>query len=148
MTLTKKPLCGFFLLYKIRNYTKAKNEKFKIFGFSFGSPKKNSASGVTQYIAPSLSDPSVDLYSGGFMTPMATSLQITSMVKNFENDAIAQYRDIARQAEVDLAVEEIVCEMVVMEHQNLLLVLNMDSIDISIELKEVINKEFKTIMVF
>lgn len=118
---------------------------FKIFGFSFGSPEKNSASGVTQYIAPSLSDPSVDLYSGGFMTPMATSLQITSMVKT-ENDAIAQYRDIARQAEVDLAVEEIVCEMVVMEHQKPAVSLNMDSIDISIELKEVINKEFKTIL--
>lgn len=118
---------------------------FKIFGFSFGSAEKNSASGVTQYIAPSLSDPSVDLYSGGFMTPMATSLQITSMVKT-ENDAIAQYRDIARQAEVDLAVEEIVCEMVVMEHQKPAVGLNMDSIDISIELKEVINKEFKTIL--
>lgn len=119
--------------------------QFKIFGFSFGSSDKNVTSGVTQYIAPNMVDPSVDLYSGGFMTPMATSLQITSMVKT-ENEAISQYRDIVRQAEVDLAVEEIVCEMIVMEHQKPAVSLNMDNIDISIELKEVINKEFKTIL--
>lgn len=119
--------------------------QFKIFGFSFGSSDKNSASGVTQYIAPNMIDPSVDLYSGGFMSPMATSLQISSMVRT-ENEAISQYRDIVRQPEVDLAVEEIICEMVVMEHQKPAVQLNMDNIDISIELKEVINKEFKTIL--
>lgn len=117
----------------------------KIFGFSFGSAEKNQSSGVQQYIAPSMNEPSVDLYSGGFTSPAATTLQITSMVKT-ENEAISQYRDVARQAEVDLAVEEIICEMIVMDQQKPAVTLNMDAVEISDQIKEVINHEFKTVL--
>lgn len=118
---------------------------FKLFGFTFGSAGEDRPTGLTQHITPSLSEPSVDLQSGGFMSPTATALQITSLVRT-ENDAISQYRDIARQPEVDLAVEEIICEMIVFDHQRAAVKLNMDEIELSTSVKELINTEFDNVL--
>ena len=118
--------------------------QFKLFGYTIGSgdvkPK-----GLQQYITPSFTEPTFDLTSNGFMSPTATSFQLASAVKT-ENEAIAQYRDIAREPEVDLAIEEIICEMLVFDHDEQVITLNMDNIEYDDKIKESINEEFKTIL--
>lgn len=116
----------------------------KLFGYTFGSSTKE-ISGISQYVTPSFTEPSVDIHSGGFMSPTATSLQLTTVVKT-ENDAITQYRDVARQPEVDLAIEEIICEMIVFDHQKPAVSLNMDSTKLPVSIKDRINEEFTTIL--
>lgn len=117
----------------------------KLFGYTFGSSSTEQPSGISQYITPSFSEPTLDIHSGGFMSPTSTSLQLTAVCRT-ENDAISQYRDIARQPEVDLAVEEIVCEMIVFDHQKPAVSLNMDNIKLPVSIKTRINEEFTTIL--
>lgn len=117
----------------------------KIFGFSFGSTVQEKPSGVNQFVTPSFTEPTLDLQSGGFMSPTATSLQISATVHT-ENDAIKQYRDIARQPEVDLSLEEIICEMIVGDHDEPAVSLNMDNVEFPNKIKDRINEEFTTIL--
>lgn len=119
--------------------------QFKILGFKFGSTATPQPSGVQQFITPSYTEPSVDLTSGGFMSPTATTLQLTSLIKT-ENEAVSQYRDIARQPEVDLAIEEIICEMIVFDQQKPAVTLNMDEIELPNAIKDRINEEFNLVL--
>lgn len=117
---------------------------FKVFGYTFNSDTK--PQGMSKFIMPDMSEPSVDLQSSGFVSPVSSSFQLTSLIKN-EHDAIAQYRDIAKQAEVDLAVEEIITEMVVLSHEKPAISVNLDFIDIlSSNTKKIVIDEFKTIL--
>lgn len=117
---------------------------FKIFGYTFGT--NNKPVGLSKFITPDFSEPTVDLQSSGFVSPSSTSFQLTTLIRN-EHDAISQYRDIAKQAEVDLAVEEIVTEMIVLSHEKPAVTLNLDFIEgISKNTKETINKEFTTVL--
>ena len=98
---------------------------FKIFGYTFGANER--PQGLSKFITPDFSEPTVDLQSSGFVSPSSTQFQLTTMIRG-EHDAIAQYRDIAKQAEVDLAVEEIITEMVVLSHEKPAVELNLDFI--------------------
>ena len=51
----------------------------KLFGYTFGSSSTEQPSGISQYITPSFSEPTLDIHSGGFMSPTSTSLQLTSL---------------------------------------------------------------------
>lgn len=117
---------------------------FNLFGFTFNKDEQVSSS-VRQLVTPSFSDPTFDLQSGGFISPTGTSFQIGSQVKS-ENEAIGQYRDIAREPEVDLAVEEIISEMLVFDQSKPSIVLNMDLVDIPDKVKLIIDDEFKYVM--
>ena len=118
--------------------------QFKLFGYTIGSGETK-PKGLQQYVTPSFTEPTFDLTSNGFLSPTATSFQLASAVKT-ENEAIAQYRDIAREPEVDLAIEEIICEMLVFDHDADVISLNMDNIEYDENIKDTINEEFKTIL--
>lgn len=113
---------------------------FKLFGFAFG--KENIVSGsANQFVSPSFNEPTYDIQSNGFISPTATSSMLNNVVRS-ENLAIEEYRDVAREPEVDLAVEEIISEMLVYDHDKAMVSLNMDAIEISNKIKDVINEEF------
>jgi len=118
--------------------------QIKLFGYTIGSGE-TTPKGLQQYITPSFTEPTFDLTSNGFLSPTATSFQLASAVKT-ENEAIAQYRDISREPEVDLAIEEIICEMLVFEHDSEVISLNMDDIEYDDKIKAGINEEFKTLL--
>lgn len=112
---------------------------FKLFGFSFGQTEQNNS--IQRFVEPSTFEPTFDLQSGGFISPTATTFQIGQMVKS-ENDSISQYRDIAREPEVNMAIEEIISEMLVFDQNKNVIELNMDELELSNSIKKVIEEEF------
>lgn len=116
---------------------------FRLFGFTFGQEQQINT--VQKFLEPSFSEPTLDLQSGGFISPTGKSFQIGQVVKS-ENDAISQYRDIAKEPEVDLAVEEIISEMLVFDQIKQVVTLNMDDLEIPNNIKKILDEEFNYIL--
>lgn len=117
---------------------------FKLFGFAFGKEDISSGS-ANQFVSPNFNEPTYDVQSNGFISPTATTSMLNAVIKS-ENAAVEEYRDISREPEVDCAVEEIVSEMLVFDHDKPMVSLNMDEVELSNKLKDVINEEFKYLL--
>ena len=63
-----------------------------------------------------------------------------------ENELIMRYRDVAAQPECDAAVEDIVNETIVGDHDEAPINITLDSLDVSDKIKETIREEFNTVL--
>ena len=63
-----------------------------------------------------------------------------------ENELIMRYRDVAAQPECDAAVEDIVNETIVGDHDEAPINITLDSLDVSDKIKETIREEFNQVL--
>lgn len=101
-----------------------------------GSPSNPS------FVAPENYDGAQVLETGGFMS------SVYDFGGSFmdENSLIRQYRSMALYPEVDMAIEDIVTQAIVYDGQNTVVRLNLDTSDLSDNIKSKVQQEFNKIV--
>lgn len=75
----------------------------------------------------------------------AQVMDLETRVKN-ENDLIRRYREIAQYAECDTAIDDIVNESIIAEEDKPPVTINLDDLKLSVNIKNKITEEFKSIL--
>ena len=123
-----------------------------IFGFSIGrkgkEPPKPTTSelekskNVKSFVAPDEYDGSFELSGGGVY---GQYVDFTGQIKD-ENDLIRRYRSMAIYPEVDIAITDIINDAIVIDDDKKPVELNLDSTDISDNIKNKMYTEFENIL--
>lgn len=115
----------------------------KLFGFTFGkSEEERKEATIPSIVPPTTDGAAIDLASGNFY---GSFLEMDTNIKS-DIDLITKYRNIALQAEVELAVDEIVNEAIVHQERESSVKLNLDQLNLDEEIKKKIQQEFKNIL--
>lgn len=119
--------------------------QMKLFGWSFG---RKSSQMQNAPVSPEPQETSLDLQNvPGFISPAAPFYNDSANNAITENDYINKYREISQIPEVDLAVEEIIAETIIHDQEGgQTLSLNLDNLDVSDQIKEVISEEFEGVL--
>jgi hypothetical protein len=121
-----------------------------LYGFLFGKKQddKNSTDGnavetQSSFVPPDTYDGTVTVESGGFFS---TVYDFGGSIRD-ENTQLSQYRSMALYPEVDMAIEDIINESIVFDHDNNAIFLDLKNVEsLSPQIKEKIHKEFKNIL--
>jgi hypothetical protein len=116
---------------------------FNLFGFTFAKTK-------AEEIAPSLIPPELDdgasfVQAGGFQ---GWYVDLDGTVKS-DVDLVKKYREMSLHAEVEMAIDDIINEMITEDASGQIVKLNIDKVDSSIipdEVKGIMYEEFKKII--
>ena len=116
-----------------------------IFGFEI-TRKKEKEQDVKSFVPKTEYDGSgiVSTYAGAIATNAYIDLNGDKATS--EKDLILRYRDIATQPECDAAIEDIVNESIVGDHDKAPVEIIMDHVDVSDKIKETVNEEFKRVL--
>ena len=114
---------------------------FDLFGFKFGKNKEED-------VIPSVINPDID--DGTAVTSSAGSyfgyyVDMDGTVKD-EVQAIQKYREISLFPDVDIAIQDIVNEAIPFEDDSALVEIILERVEVSDDLKEIIDDEFKNIL--
>lgn len=112
-----------------------------IFGFTFGR-KAQQQKEQPSVVAPSNDDGSIVVNENGIY---GQYLDFEGNSKS-EVDYIRRYRELAKQPEVDIAVDDIVNEAVVTDEVDMPVSLDLDQVQLSENIKERIREEWKSII--
>jgi len=116
---------------------------FDFFGFSI-KKKEDKESRLLTVVPPTNDDAALIIRGPG------SSFQTLSYNLNFdpanEEQLINKYRELALNADIDSAIDEIVNEMVYSGDQTSLVSINLDKLDFSDDIKKIIEKEFEYIL--
>jgi len=124
---------------------------FKVFGFEFGKNSLASEVGeglsggspsTLSFAAPENYDGTNIIETGGFMS------SVYDFGGSFldENSLINQYRSMSLYPEVDMAIEDIVTESIVFDSNGESVKLNLDSVNLSDNIKNKVYNEFDNIL--
>ena len=112
-----------------------------LFGFTIGR-KQEPTKTLQAFAKPEYEDGALPISSGGVF---GTYLDTDATIKT-EFELVNRYRDMALQAEVEAAVDDIVNEAIVTSHEVPPVRINLDNINVSDNIKEKIKTEFREIV--
>jgi len=112
-----------------------------LFGFTIGR-KQEPTKTLQAFAKPEYEDGALPVSSGGVY---GTYLDTDATIKT-EFELVNRYRDMALQAEVEAAVDDIVNEAIVTSHEVPPVRINLDNINVSDNIKEKIKSEFREIV--
>lgn len=116
---------------------------FDLFGFTFGKAKNNS--NTPSVIPPAMDDGASFVQAGGFQ---GWYIDLDGTVKS-DVDLVKKYREMSLHAEVEMAIDDVINEMITEDASGYIVKLNIDKVDSSIipdEVKQVMYEEFKHII--
>ena len=103
---------------------------FNLFGFTFG--RKPDRDEVFSIVAPSSEDGATVISGGGLQ---GQYVDLDGTVRN-ETDMIRKYRDMALNAEVELAIDDITNEVITEDAREKTVKLNLDRVNVSDSVKD------------
>ena len=109
-----------------------------LFGFTIGR-KQEPTKTLQAFAKPEYEDGALPVSSGGVF---GTYLDTDATIKT-EFELVNRYRDMALQAEVEAAIDDIVNEAIVTSHEVPPVRINLDNINVSDNIKEKIKIEFR-----
>ena len=115
------------------------------FGFQLGKKQKDSgkeSESVKSFVAPESYDGTYTVEAGGIL---GTYIDFAGSIKG-ENDLINKYRGLALYPECDQAIQDIVNESIVMDNAKKCVGLNLNTINLSDNIKNKIQVEFDNIL--
>ena len=115
----------------------------QLFGFKLSKAEdsKKDASDIPSFAPPPNEDGSYEIAPGG---SYGTFVDLEGTVRT-ELELVTRYRDLALQAEVESAVDDIVNEAIIHEKNKSLVQINLDDIEMPDRVKDKIREEFKTV---
>jgi hypothetical protein len=113
---------------------------FNIFGFTFG--RKETDEEVFSIVPPSAEDGATVIEGGGLQ---GYYVDLDGTLRN-EIDMIRKYREMALHAEVDMAIDDVVNEVITEDARNQVVKLNLDKVDVPQSIKEKIQDSFKEVL--
>jgi hypothetical protein len=113
----------------------------EIFGFRIERPKKAEGS-VPSFTSPTADDGTVDIAGGGFFGQILDQ----DGRERTDLDLIRRYRNIAQQAECDMAIEDIVNEGVVSNEDDVPVQITLDRLPFPEKIKRRIRQEFMEVL--
>ena len=115
----------------------------QLLGFQITRPKKETDSKSTQaFTVPSSDDGTTTISAGGYF---GQYLDMDVTAKN-ETDLIRRYREIAQHPECDMAVEDIINEVIVSDERDSSVSISLDKLGISDNIKTKVRDEFDEIL--
>ena len=115
----------------------------QLLGFQITRPKKETDSKGTQaFTVPSPDDGTTTISAGGYF---GQYLDMDVTAKN-ETDLIRRYREIAQHPECDMAVEDIINEVIVSDERDSSVSISLDKLAISDNIKTKVRNEFDEIL--
>ena len=115
----------------------------QLLGFQITRPKKETDSKSTQaFTVPSSDDGTTTISAGGYF---GQYLDMDVTAKN-EEGLIRRYREIAQHPECDMAVEDIINEVIVSDERDSSVSISLDKLGISDNIKAKIREEFDEIL--
>ena len=111
----------------------------KLFGFSIEDPNEKKKKGVISPVPPNNEDGADYFLTSGFY---GQYVDIEGVFRT-EFDVIKRYRDMALHPECDTAIEHVVNEAIVSDSNDSPVEINLDNLNVSDKLKNVIRDEFK-----
>jgi hypothetical protein len=115
----------------------------QLFGFKLSKAEdsKKDASDIPSFAPPPNEDGSYEVAPGG---SYGTFVDLEGTVRT-ELELVTRYRDLALQAEVESAIDDIVNEAIIHEKNKSLVQINLDNIEMPDRVKDKIREEFKTV---
>ena len=113
---------------------------FNLFGFTFG--RKPDRDEVFSIVAPSSEDGATVISGGGLQ---GQYVDLDGTVRN-ETDMIRKYRDMALNAEVELAIDDITNEVITEDAREKTVKLNLDRVNDSDSVKDKITEAFEEVL--
>lgn len=115
----------------------------QLFGFKLSKAEdsKKDASDIPSFAPPPNEDGSYEVAPGG---SYGTFVDLEGTVRT-ELELVTRYRDLALQAEVESAIDDIVNEAIIHEDNKPLVQINLDNIEMPDRVKDKIREEFKTV---
>lgn len=120
---------------------------FSLFGFKFVKDEDNQSSSITTFAPPAITD---DLGVANIISPSSfqgynSAFDINNNTNSdpSENALIMQYREVARNPEVDKAVEEIVSEAIIADERSDSVKIDLSETYLSEATKEKVRKAFE-----
>ena len=115
----------------------------QLFGFKLSKAEdsKKDASDIPSFAPPPNEDGSYEVAPGG---SYGTFVDLEGTVRT-ELELVTRYRDLALQAEVESAIDDIVNEAIIHEKNKPLVQINLDNIEMPDRVKDKIREEFKTV---
>lgn len=115
----------------------------ELFGFEINRAKgPEDEKTVKSFTAPEFDDGSVVATTGG---AYGTYVDLEGSVKS-DVDAINQYREMALQPEVEVAVDDIINEVINPDDEGTILKLSTDKLPVDPQIKQIIDNEFRGIL--
>jgi len=115
----------------------------QLLGFQITRPKKETDSKSTQaFTVPSSDDGTTTISAGGYF---GQYLDMEVTAKN-ETDLIRRYREIAQHPECDMAVEDIINEVIVSDERDSSVSISLDKLGVSDNIKTKVRDEFDEIL--
>jgi hypothetical protein len=117
---------------------------FDIFGFTFGRSKEQQNS-IPSVIPPAMDDGASFVQAGGFQ---GWYVDLDGTIKS-DVDLVKKYREMSLHAEVEMAIDDIINEMITEDASGKIVKLNIDKVNSEIipeEVKKVLYKEFDHIL--
>jgi len=113
-----------------------------IFGFTISRGNKKQQEQEKTVVIPQNDDGSIVVQDNGIYG------QFLDFEGNFKSevDYIRRYRELAKQPEVDIAIDDIVNEAIVTDEEDIPVTIDLDAVDLSDNIKERIRDEWKTIV--
>ena len=122
--------------------------QFNLLGFTI--KRKDEDSSVSTFVAPSITDElgGANMMGGnasfyGYNAALDSSIASTEAS---ENSLITQYRDIAKNPEVDKAIEEIISEAIIVDENDDSIKVDLSNTNLSDQSKEKVRESFKKIL--
>lgn len=115
---------------------------FDLFGFTFGKAKNTNTPSV---IPPAMDDGASFVQAGGFQ---GWYIDLDGTVKS-DVDLVKKYREMSLHAEVEMAIDDVINEMITEDASGYIVKLNIDKVDPNIipeEVKQVMYEEFKHVL--
>ena len=113
----------------------------ELFGFRIERPKKAEGS-VPSFTSPTADDGTIDIAGGGFFGQILDQ----DGRERTDIDLIRRYRDIAQQAECDMAIEDIVNEGIVSNEDDIPVQVTLDRLPFTDKIKRKIRHEFLEVL--
>ena len=105
--------------------------------FGFEIKRKDNAANEKSFVAPSQDDAIESIRAGGYY---GTYMDLEG-VAHTESELIKRYRDIAGMADVDTAVEDIINESIVGDHNDVPVDIVLDKVEASDKIKKLIKTD-------
>jgi hypothetical protein len=114
---------------------------FELFGFSFGKKEKQPEQ-VESFVPKGFEDGASVVESGGFQ---GMYIDLDGTLKA-DVDLIRKYREMSLNAEVDMAIDDVVNETITEDAKGTIVQLDLDKVNIPEEIKSIMYSEFEEIL--
>lgn len=124
--------------------------EFKLFGFTFGDKKRKNAAPKEEkrisFVPPQNDDDALTFeLPSTYGLAYIHTLDIDGTTRS-NNDLIYKYRQMSMHPEIEMAIEDIICEAIVTEENELPVKIVLDNTDLPSSVKKKITNEFKELL--